>query len=173
MNSFSPDLYSALHWFPFQKKQSSGSLFLLSKQHLGVRCLREVTAFLNHFSIQRVEPSCITAATTYQLQTFQLLLLLDDIQPWDPVHLQSMRVSGYCIFSIDVPNDMAITDAGHESKALNHPARWSVQQVLLSDLLWIHNMKALHRNILKSHAGSSPLVPAVCYFLSIWCRSIS
>lgn len=70
----------------------------------------------------------------------------DDILPWDPVHLQSMRVSGYCIFSIDVPNDMTITDAGHESKVLNHPASWCVQQVLLSDLLWIHNTEAPHRN---------------------------
>ena len=75
------------------------------------------TAFLHP------EPPGLGAATTYQLQAFQLLLPQDDIWPWDPVHLQSMRVSGYCIFSIDVPNDMAITDAGYESKVLNHPAR--------------------------------------------------
>lgn len=63
-------------------------------------CFREVTAFPNHFSIQSggSEPPSLGAATTYQLQAFQLLLPQDDILPWHPVHLQSMRVSGYCIF---------------------------------------------------------------------------
>lgn len=106
------------------------------------------SAFLNHFPIRS-----LTAATTYQLQTFQLLLPRDDIQPWDPVHLQSMRVSGYCIFSIDVPNDMAITDAGHESKVLNHPASWCVQQVVLSD----SSGYTTRRHRIEMHAGSDRL----------------
>lgn len=64
------------------------------------------------------------AAATSRLQGLQLLLLplpRDDILPRVPVHLQSMRVSSYCIFSFDVPSDMAITDAGHESKGLKPP----------------------------------------------------
>ncbi|CAK6976429.1 Hypothetical predicted protein [Scomber scombrus] len=57
------------------------------------------------------QPPSRQPATTYQLQTLQQLLPQDDILPWDVANLQSMRVSGYCIFSIDVPNDMTITDA--------------------------------------------------------------
>lgn len=67
------------------------------------------------------------------LQGFQLLPPQDDIQPRVPVHLQSTRVSHYCIFSLDVPSDMAIPDGGHESKVLNHPVSWCVQQVPLSN----------------------------------------
>lgn len=150
MNLTFPGFNHALIAF---SEEASGSLSLLPKQRLGVTCFaqghlwvcfREVTAFLNHFSIQSrgSDPHYLRAPTTYQLQTLQLLQPQADLLPRDPVHLQSMRVSGYCIFSIDVPNDMTITDAGHESKVLNHPPSWCVQQVLLSDL----NVQAPHRN---------------------------
>lgn len=147
MNLSFPCFHSITHWLPFQRNNIRESVTTV-KWALLRATLDCDSAFLNHFPIQSrgPEPPSLRAATTYQLQTFQPLLPQDDVQPWDPVHLQSMRVSGYCIFSIDVPNDMAITDAGHESKVLNHPASWSVQQVVLSHLLWLHNKEAPHRH---------------------------
>lgn len=119
------------------------------------------TKCLNHFPIQRQMIWTSDQPLPTSVKLFSCCCPGDDILPWDPVHLQSMRVSGYCIFSIGVPNDMTITDAGHESKVLNHPASWCVQQVLLSDLLWILNIEAPHRNAHDSQTSSTVLVCAV------------
>lgn len=118
----------------------------LVQGHVWLR-YRKVTAFLDRFlpPEQRSRELSASQATTYHLQTFQLLRPHNEILLWDPVHLQSTRASCYCTTSIDVPSDITITDAGHASKVLNHPASWFVPQVLLSSLPWIHIMEAPHR----------------------------
>lgn len=114
-------------------------LVFVSHRHQAVshsQCLFRYLPFFSKLLYKSTFQSVTCVASglpALQLQSCQLLLPWDDLRPRDPELLHSLRVSGYCISSIDVPNDMAITDAGHESKVLNHPARWSVKQVLLSD----------------------------------------
>lgn len=50
-------------------------------------------------SPSRASQSEISHCTSYQLQAFQLLLLLDDLLPRDPAHLHSMHASCYFIQS--------------------------------------------------------------------------
>lgn len=127
------------------------------KRHLGLG-FREVTALLHQF----LRPQQGIGAVLLPPTTFK------------PFNCCGPTVkyccgSCYCIssmLSMMFKNDMTITDAGHESEVLNHPASWFVPQVLLSDLLRKHIMEAPHRNAhsLAHAAQLSQALLSLCPF---------
>lgn len=126
------------------RDRATQSLVVLSKQRLVVKCLAHCHVLFVFQGSDRISQSFLhperriwtsQPRSSYHLPASSLSAAA--APGWYTAMASCSSPVNACewllYLSIDVPSDMAITDADHESKVLNHPASWSVQQVLLSD----------------------------------------